>query len=141
MPSNDNQPAVPGAPTDDVTDNTAGDEDDHDIAGVTVVAYDLALTKSYQSDSFGNATDGQINAGADVIFALEVTNQGGATVSDFELTDYIPAGFDLNDANWTFNNDASATSGGTATFIYTGAPLAPSATAQVTIMLLSLIHI
>ena len=121
--SNDNQPAVPGAATDDVIDNTGGDEDDHDIAGITVVAYDLALTKQYTSDTFGNPTDGQINSGADVTFTLEVVNQGTATAASFELTDYIPAGFVLNDTNWSFNNDATATSGGTATFTYTGSPV------------------
>ena len=133
--SNDNQPAAPGDPTDDVIDNTSGDEDDHDLAGVTVVAYDLALTKTYLSDSFGNPTDGQINSGADVIYTLEVTNQGSASVTTFELTDYLPLGFTLNDANWTFNNDATATTGGTATFTYAGAAITPGATTQVTITL------
>ena len=70
-------------------------------------------------------------------YTLEVTNQGSATVNSFELTDYIPLGFDLNDVNWTFNNDATATSGGTATFTYTGPAIAPAATTQVTITLMA----
>ena len=36
--TNDNQPEGPNQPGDDATDNTNGDEDDHDIAGITIKA-------------------------------------------------------------------------------------------------------
>ena len=67
--ANDNQPAAPGDATDDVIDNTAGDEDDHDPAGVSVANFDLALTKIYTSDTFG-ADDGIIEPGTDVTLSL-----------------------------------------------------------------------
>ena len=87
--ANDNQPAGPGAPTDDVTDNTAGDEDDHDPAPITVEFFDLALTKVYTSDTFG-ADDGIIEQGADVTFTITVENQGTIDAASFEVTDYLP---------------------------------------------------
>ena len=126
--NNDNQPATPGAPTDNVIDNSGGDEDDHDIAGVTVAEYDLALTKVYTSDSFGNATDSYIQNGSDVTFTIEVTNQGTLDANNFAVTDYLPAGFALNDANWTDNGN------GTATFTNTGT-LTPGNSVQIPITL------
>ena len=107
-PADDNQPAAPGDPTDDVTDNTAGDEDDHDPAPVTVDAFDLALTKVYTSDTFGDATDGIAAVGADTTFTITVTNQGTADASNTQVTDFIPAGFVLNDPTWTDNGDGTA---------------------------------
>ena len=102
-PADDNQPAAPGDPTDDVTDNTAGDEDDHDPAPVTVENFDLALTKVYTSDASadGNATDGIIQLGDDVTFTITVINQGTLDAGTFEVTDFLPPGFVLNDPAWT----------------------------------------
>ena len=115
--ANDSQPAGPGAPTDNVTDNTGGDEDDHDPAGVSVASFDLALRKVYDSDSSGAPTDGVIEPGADVTFTITVFNQGSTNATSFEVTDYLPAGFTLNDAAWTANG-----AGTRATFA--GGPLA-----------------
>ena len=130
--ANDNQPAAPGAPTDNVIDNTldgngAADEDDHDPAGVTVEAYDLALTKVYTSDTFGNTTDAVIGDGADVTFTITVTNQGTVDATTFTVTDYIPAGFDLNDGAWTDNADGTAS--------IDAGPLAAGASTDITITL------
>ncbi len=111
-PDDDNQPVNPGDPTDDVIDNTGGDEDDHDIAGVTVNAYDLALTQVYTSDTFANTTDGVIEQGSDVTFTITVTNQGTADATSFEVTDYLPAGFTLNDPAWNDNGNGTATIAG-----------------------------
>ena len=122
--ANDNQPAAPGAPTDDVIDNTAGDEDDHDPAGVSVENFDLALTKVFTSDTAGAPNDGVIVPGADVTFTITVENQGTTDATTFDVTDYLPAGFTLNDAAWTDN-------GATATF--TGGPLAAGASTDITI--------
>ncbi len=130
-PADDNQPAAPGDATDDVTDNSTGpggpDSDDHDIAGVTIVNYDLALTKVYTSDTFGNTTDGVVENGSDVVFTIEVTNQGTVAATTFEVTDYLPAGFVLNDAAWTDNGDGTAT--------IAAGPLAAGASTTLTITL------
>ncbi len=127
----DNQPAAPGDPTDDVIDNSTGpggaDEDDHDPAGITVAAYDLALTKVYTSDDFGDTTDGIIEVGSDVTFTITITNQGTVDATTFEVTDYIPTGFTLNDPAWTDNGDGTAT--------ITGGPLAAGASTPITITL------
>ncbi len=127
---NDSQPAGPGDPTDDVTDNTSGDEDDHDPAPISVVevpVYDLALTKVYTSDTSGALTDGVIEPGADVTFTITVENQGNVDAGSFEVTDYIPVGFSLNDADWT------AGAGNTATI--SGGPLAAGASVDIEITL------
>ena len=113
--ANDNQPAAPGAPTDNVVDNTAGDEDDHDPAPVSVEIFDLALTKVYTSDDLGNPTDGVIAQGSNVTFTITVENQGTLDAGTFDVTDFLPAGFVLNDPLWTDNGDGTAT--------FTGGPL------------------
>ena len=128
---NDNQPAAPGDATDDVTDNSAGpggdDEDDHDPAAVTLVNYDLALTKVYTSDTFGNTADGVVQNGSDATFTITVTNQGTIDAATFEVTDYLPAGFVLNDTAWTANPDGTAT--------FAGGPLAAGASVDIDITL------
>ena len=125
--TNDNQPGAPGDPTDNAIDNSAGDEDDQDIAGLTVVEYDLALQKVYTSDTFAAPADGIIEAGADVTFTITVTNQGTVDAGTFDVTDFLPAGFVLNDAAWTDNGDDTAT--------YTGGPLAAGASVDIDITL------
>jgi len=126
-PADDNQPGGPGDPTDDVTDNTDDDEDDHDPAGITVATYDLALIKVYTSDTFGNATDGVIADGADVTFTITVINQGTIDATTFDVTDYLPVGFDLNDPAWADNGDGTAT--------ISGGPLTAGASLDLTITL------
>ena len=110
-PADDNQPAAPGDPTDDVIDGTGGDEDDHDIAGLTIDVFDLALVKDFTSDSSadGNATDAVIQPGDDATFTITVTNEGTVDATAVEVTDFLPAGFVLNDAAWTDNADGTAT--------------------------------
>jgi len=110
-PVNDNQPAAPGDPTDDVVDNTDGDEDDHDIAGLTVDVYDLEIEKSYLSDTSvdGNSTDALIQIGDDATFEIEVFNVGTIDATTVEVTDFLPSGFVLNDVAWAENGDGSAT--------------------------------
>lgn len=79
---------------------TGGDEDDHDIASITIddgsPRFDLALRKKL--------TDGQplnVKAGDIVSFTIEVFNQGNIDATNVVITDYIPADLTLNDANWT----------------------------------------
>jgi len=130
--SNDNQPRNVGDPTDGAVDNAVDgsgdpDEDDHDLAGGTVVAYDLALTKVYTSDTSGIPTDGSVEVGDDVTFTISVVNQGTIEATSVTVLDSIPAGFTLNDALWT---DAG---GNTASRVV--GPIAPGATVDVAIAL------
>jgi len=76
--------------------NANEDEDDHDIAPLTVEIFDLALTKQLAA---GQTTP--VFAGNDVTFTIEVTNQGTVDAQNINIVDYIPAGFSLsaNDGN------------------------------------------
>ena len=87
------------------TDNPS-DNDDYDPAEVTIgQTFDLALTKIYSTFA-DNDLDGQISGGDDVTFEIEVFNQGTLDAYDVQLSDYIPTGLILNDANWE-DNDAN----------------------------------
>ena len=86
---------------DNITDNTGGDEDDHDQAEVTLdLMYDLALTKVF-ADFIDFNNSGDISQEDDVIFMITVFNQGMLDANNIEITDYIPAGMTLspNDSN------------------------------------------
>ena len=61
--------------------------------------FDMALTKVYSSFT-DNDGDMVISAGDDVTFEIEVFNQGSLDAYDIQVTDYIPTGMTLNDANW-----------------------------------------
>ena len=69
----------------------------------------MALAKVYTSDTFGDSADGIIIPGSDVVYTITVTNQGTVDATAIEVTDFIPAGFVLNDAAWTDNGDGTAT--------------------------------
>lgn len=60
--------------------------------------YDLALTKTIQNqkDSY--------TKGETITFAITVHNQGELVARNIEVTDYLPAGLELKDANWTQEN-------------------------------------
>ena len=60
--------------------------------------YDLALTKTIQ-----NQKDSYIK-GENITFAITVHNQGELVARNIEVTDYLPAGLELKDANWTQEN-------------------------------------
>ncbi len=84
---------------DDLTDNTAGDEDDHDPATITIEqTFDVALKKAYATSS---ATP--IVPGTMVTFNITVYNQGTVDAYDISVNDYIPTGLNLADADWTDN--------------------------------------
>ncbi|MCK5922748.1 MAG: DUF11 domain-containing protein, partial [Methylococcales bacterium] len=81
---------------DNITDNTGGDEDDHDFAQVPVQqTFDLALI-----NTLSGSTPGPFTAGSMVTFDMTVTNQGTVDAYDVELTNYIPMGLDLADSGW-----------------------------------------
>ena len=83
------------------------------------------MQKVYTSDTFG-ADDGIIEQGADVTFTITVENQGTIDAASFEVTDFLPTGFVLNDAAWTDN-------GTTATFV--GGPLVAGQSVDIPITL------
>jgi len=83
-----------GTPVNDEINNGGGDEDDHDIETFTVETFDLALRKTTLE------TDVVI-AGEDILFTIEIFNQGTIAATNVGVIDYIPAGFVLspNDTN------------------------------------------
>jgi len=105
---------------DDTIANENGDEDDHDPASIEVDTFDLALIKVPQNI-------GTVMAGEPVAYLITVTNQGNVVASGIELIDYFPAGLALYDAAWTDNGN------NTATYNSLIGPLAPGATATVSI--------
>ena len=76
---------------------TGGDEDDSDISTINVSpvpVFDLALRKT-------NLTTGPIYPGSTVTYKIDVFNQGTVMATGVKITDYIPAGLVLADADWT----------------------------------------
>ncbi|MEM7133771.1 MAG: SdrD B-like domain-containing protein [Chloroflexota bacterium] len=92
---------------DQILDDGTTDEDDHDIATVTVGRFDLALIKEYVSDTSrdGNATDGIIGIGDQVVFRMTVTNQGDVPAYDIRVTDHNPEGIVADDSDPALNID------------------------------------
>ncbi|MBL7831553.1 MAG: DUF11 domain-containing protein, partial [Saprospiraceae bacterium] len=79
----------------DVTDNSNGDEDDHDKEVISVEnadKFDLAVIKT--------TTTPNVKLGDAVIFSIKVSNQGNVKAYNIQVVDYLPAGLILNDANW-----------------------------------------
>ena len=74
----------------------AKDEDDSDPASISINQFfDLALTKVLQTPSEF------VKPGDNVTFVITVKNQGTLDATNVKISDYIPAGMSLNDANWT----------------------------------------
>jgi len=65
-------------------DNTPDDEDDHDIAIVTVAQLDLALTVLTSTT--------EVSLSDKVLYTINVANQGVVDARNIVITDYIPAG-------------------------------------------------
>ncbi|AEI49377.1 conserved repeat domain protein [Runella slithyformis DSM 19594] len=63
-------------------------------AGLTT--FDLSLTKSLASGQSANVAPGD-----NVTFTLTVKNEGSMTATAIVLSDSLPSGMTLNDANWT----------------------------------------
>jgi uncharacterized repeat protein (TIGR01451 family) len=117
----DNNPENDTIGGDDTTDNSNGDEDDHDPSVIDVVEFDLALVKK-----LAGGQPAEVNVGDNVTFTITVYNQGGVAATDIEITDYMPTGLILNDNDWTNNGN------NTATYTIEG-PLAPGASTSVDI--------
>jgi uncharacterized repeat protein (TIGR01451 family) len=88
-----------GTPIDDIINQngkTGGDFDNSDVGIVTVTpipVFDLALRKTSIATS--------VVAGGQVSYNIEVINQGNIDATNIQVSDYIPAGLTLADANWT----------------------------------------
>ncbi len=94
-----------GDDRDSTPDDTPGDDpDEDDIDGQPIQVFDLSLTKEIG----GTATSFSI--GDPIVFTIEVTNEGGDTVQNVKVVDYLTCGYAFDAANntgWTLN----ATSG------------------------------
>jgi len=115
----DGDPNNDGPYEDNDTDNTNGDEDDHDPETVTVEIFDLALEKTLVSS-------GPFYPGSDVTYLIEVTNQGTVDAYNVEVVDYIPNGMTLNDPNWTLGVSNQA-------YAYITGPITPGTSALVSV--------
>jgi uncharacterized repeat protein (TIGR01451 family) len=104
-PNNDN-PVQPGDPDDNNIlgggPNASEDEDDHDPAAPVIV--DIALRKT-------TVTPGPYHYGDVVSFNVEVINQGNVDLTDIDVVDYIPCGFEYvsGSQTWTLNGTQAQT--------------------------------
>jgi len=115
----DNDPTNDGPAINDNIVGTNGDEDDHDIATLTVQPFDLALRKALDGS-------GPFFVGDTVTYSITIYNQGALAATEVMVTDYLPTGLELADSNWTVgaNNIATAVIPG---------PIAPGGEAVITI--------
>lgn len=101
----DANPANEKGIVNDVTDNTGGDEDDHDIATITVApTVDLELTKTLDKATARH--------GDTVKYTLSVTNKGPDNATGVKVADVLPS-------TLTYVSDDSAGAFDTATGVWT----------------------
>jgi len=101
-------------------DPTEDDQDDAVIFGTPTPVFDLALVKSFAAGQTATVQPGDL-----VTYTLTVVNQGNVPAANVLLTDYIPSGFTLADANWT--------QVGTSAMSQLAGPIAPGASTTVDI--------
>ena len=100
----------------DATDNSNGDEDDHDPETVVIgQTFDLALIKTLNA-----VTPGPFTPGSTVTYDINVLNQGTLDAYDIQVNDYIPAGLTLVDVQWTEAVAGTATLSNEIPFIAAG---------------------
>ncbi|MEZ4707401.1 MAG: SdrD B-like domain-containing protein [Caldilineaceae bacterium] len=79
----------------EIADDGDVDEDDHDVATISVDRFDLALVKRVESFS-----DASLVPGSLVTFTIEVFNQGDVAVTaPITVVDYVQSGFIFESAN------------------------------------------
>lgn len=108
-----------------------GEVEDKKVTFTAAPVFDLALTKKLTDQSDPQAV---VRAGDTVSFDIEVTNQGTMEATNIKVIDYIPAGFELNDANWTASADGTTATLNTPLHS-DGTTLASNTSTTVTIML------
>ena len=90
-----------GDDRDSTPDDTPGDDpDEDDIDSQPIKVYDLSLTKVIG----GTATT--FSMGDPITFTIEVTNEGGDTVQNVKVVDYITCGYAFdpnNNSGWSLN--------------------------------------
>jgi uncharacterized repeat protein (TIGR01451 family) len=114
---------------DDVIDNTANDEDDSDLATISIVEFDLALVKSLAAGQSPSASIGD-----QVTYEISVINQGDINADNILIVDYVPACMTSTDSNWTGTGPVYYTASVNNGDLPTGG-LAPGATVSVTLTL------
>ena len=124
--SNNNETPVKDDVIDEDGKNNPGqDEDDHDIAVITVETFDLALRKRLASQSDTPLVPGV----STVTFAIEVFNQGDTAATNVTVIDYVPTGLIFDPAlNPTWSAAANPTT------VIAG-PIQPGQSATVQIVL------
>ena len=80
-----------------IDDHGVNDEDDHDPVVIKTQYLDLALMKT--------ALKSKVKAGEEVIFNIEVINQGSVPAYKVDIVDYLPEYLTLVDDNWTDNGN------------------------------------
>ncbi len=90
-PEDDNETEEDGSEGDD--------EDDHDWEFVPVETFDLALVKTLSATQ-----DMPIMPGDEVVFDIEVINQGTVDAYNIDVTDYVPSGLEYMDS---YGNNAA----------------------------------
>ncbi|WP_255076982.1 SdrD B-like domain-containing protein [Lacihabitans sp. CCS-44] len=94
----DNNPNNNGIAVDNaINENgkTGGDNDNSDVGVINVTpppVFDLALRKTSIASS--------VVAGGQVTYDFEIINQGNQNATNIQISDYIPSGLTLADANW-----------------------------------------
>ncbi|MTB52277.1 DUF11 domain-containing protein [Lewinella sp. W8] len=87
------------------------DDDDHDIASITIEGFDLALIKVLADDQ-----PAEVRPGDTIHYRIRVINQGMIAADNIELVDYLPADGSLyyeggimgnDDAGWSLNGDGN----------------------------------
>ncbi|WP_217642170.1 T9SS type A sorting domain-containing protein [Neolewinella agarilytica] len=80
--------------------NPGEDDDDHDIASITIEGFDLALTKTL---SPGQSSD--VAPGDTIAYTITVINQGMIAADNILVTDYLPADGSLTYEGGVMGND------------------------------------
>jgi len=109
--NNNDTGAVPNSGTDDTINGEMGDEDDHDVAQITVgtpVNYDLALITGISS-SF----EPVYCVGDEVRFNTAIYNTGEVEACNVQISAYIPDGMSVSDnplnSIWTVSGNIATT--------------------------------
>ena len=115
----DNNPSNETGIVDDIVDNSSSDEDDHDIADITITVdpkVDIELVKAV-TDAQGAAVT-TVRRGDTVIYVLTATNKGPDAATSVTVKDQLPAGltyvsddsaglYNTNTGIWTIGNLAN----------------------------------